>query len=186
MPGHHLKNRKYQIFVMECDGEESVDEEEFYEAITYELTDEFTDKTPTISINALSGSTTLNCMRLIGLYGKRKLFVLIDPGSTHNFLDLAVAKEIGYYLEVIKPKAIFVVNGSKMLAKYKCSEFTWKVQGYTLSTEVRTLPLDCCDLVLGVQWLTTLGPIWWDFSNLIMEFNLGGVKHIIRGVTKGG
>ncbi|CAM8979757.1 unnamed protein product [Rhodiola kirilowii] len=34
------------------------------------------------------------------------------------------------------------------------------------------------------QWLTTLGPIWWDFSNLRMEFILGGMKHILRGVTK--
>lgn len=39
-------------------------------------------------------------------------------------------------------------------------------------------------MVLGVQWLITLGPILWDFSNLRMEFSLNGNKHILRGVTK--
>ncbi|KAL8151329.1 hypothetical protein V2J09_021137 [Rumex salicifolius] len=58
--------------------------------------------------------------------------------------------------------------------------------GYEFKTEVRTLPLDCCDLVLGVQWLTTLGPIWWDFSNLRMEFSVQGIKHVLRGATKSG
>lgn len=58
------------------------------------------------------------------------------------------------------------------------------MQGYTLSTVVRAISLDCCDMVLGVEWLTTLGPILWDFSNLRMEFNLNGMKHVLRGVTK--
>lgn len=40
------------------------------------------------------------------------------------------------------------------------------------------------DLVLGVQWLRTLGPILLDFLNLRMEFNVAGCKHVLRGVTK--
>lgn len=39
-------------------------------------------------------------------------------------------------------------------------------------------------MVLGVQWLSTLGPILWDFSNLCMEFTWNGLKHVLRGVTK--
>ena len=32
------------------------------------------------------------------------------------------------------------------------------------------LPLRGCDVVLGVQWLITLGPILWDFQHLTMQF----------------
>lgn len=39
-------------------------------------------------------------------------------------------------------------------------------------------------MVLGVQWLSTLGLILWDFSNLRMEFTWNGLKHVLRGVTK--
>ena len=60
------------------------------------------------------------------------------------------------------------------------------VQNYTFTSEIRTLPLDCCELVLGVQWLSTLGPILWDFLNLSMEFTFNGLQHHLRGVTKTG
>lgn len=80
----------------------------------------------------------------------RKSCILIDPGSTHNFLDLNIAQELGCSLEPIKPMSVSAATGGALLTKYKCSEFTWKVQGYMLTTEVITLPLDCCDFVLGV------------------------------------
>lgn len=38
-------------------------------------------------------------------------------------------------------------------------------------------------MVLGVQWLSTLGPILWDFLNLRMKFTFRGLKHILRGLT---
>nr|GMC69102.1 putative mitochondrial protein [Ipomoea batatas] len=36
------------------------------------------------------------------------------------------------------------------------------------------IPLVGFDLVLGIQWLSTLGPIWWDFNSLTMQFLLEG------------
>lgn len=116
-----------------------------------DVTEGSDDNAPVISVNALNGSTTYNCMRVVGQYGKKKLHILIDPGSTHNFLDLNVAKEIGCLLEMVKPMQVTAATGGKILTNYKCSEFTWKLQGYTLTTEVRILTLDCCDFVLGIQ-----------------------------------
>lgn len=37
---------------------------------------------------------------------KAKLYILIDNGSTHNFLDINVANEMGCLLEKIKPLAV--------------------------------------------------------------------------------
>lgn len=105
-------------------------------------------------------------MRGIGQYGKRKLYILIDPGSTHNFLDLKVANKLGYRLEAFSPMSVAAVNGNNLITKYKCNNFPWTVEGYSFTSEIMTHPLDCCELVLGVQWLSSLGPILWDFLNL--------------------
>lgn len=137
-----------------------------------------------IYVNALNGSSTFNCMRVIGQYGKRKLYILIDNGSTHTFIDIKMANEMGCLLEKIKPMDVTAASGSTMLSRYKCSNFSWKVQGYSYTSEIRTLPLDCGDLVLGVQWLSTLGPILWDFLNPRIEFTLNGQKNVLRGITK--
>jgi len=39
-----------------------------------------------------------------------------------------------------------------------------------------------CDLVLGIQWLTTLYTIKWNFLNLKMEFYLRGRHYVLRGL----
>lgn len=43
------------------------------------------------------------------------------------------------------------------------------------------LPLVCCDLILGIQWLKSLGQILWDFDKLKMEFTTNGRKFVLRG-----
>jgi hypothetical protein len=42
---------------------------------------------------------------------------------------------------------------------------------------------DSRDIVLGVQWLSTLGPILWDFVKLHMEFNLLDSRHVLQGIA---
>ena len=49
---------------------------------------------------------------------------------------------------------------------------SWESQGLIQKTNFLVLQLRVCDLVLGVQWLQTLGPITWDFSKLSMKFTL--------------
>ena len=185
-PGHQLKHKRSHIYVMEGDdnGDDASDDEQPH--ITEVTVEDIDNTTPTISVKALSGSSSFNCMRVVGQYGKRKLHILIDPGSTHNFLDVKVANDLGCKLEPLKPMTVAAANGCDLTTKFKCNKFSWMVQGYSFTTEIRTIPLHCGELVLGVQWLCTLGPILWDFLNLRMEFNFQGVKHVLRGVSKSG
>lgn len=93
-PGHQLKHRRADVLFLEADTE--FDEEIALEEQIRETTlaDE-EDKVPTIFVHALNGCPKFNCMRLMGQYGKRKLHILIDPGSTHNFLDIQMGKGLG-------------------------------------------------------------------------------------------
>lgn len=56
---------------------------------------------PCISVNALSGHHGYQTMRIIGFYGKTPLHILIDTGSTHNFVDIPIAEKIGLRKETI-------------------------------------------------------------------------------------
>ena len=40
-------------------------------------------------------------------------------------------------------------------------------------------------MVLGVQWLRTLGPITWDFDKLVMKFMFGQKRVTLNGITPG-
>jgi hypothetical protein len=45
-----------------------------------------------ISIHAISGIPTPNTMRIIGTIQQQRVVILVDLGSTHNFLDPSVVK----------------------------------------------------------------------------------------------
>ena len=48
----------------------------------------------TISFNALAGITTPQTLKIEGHIKKKKVIVLIDSGSTHNFIHCKVDKEL--------------------------------------------------------------------------------------------
>ena len=56
--------------------------------------------------------------------------------------------------------------------------------GEQFSADVVLVSLGSCEMVLGIQWLSTLGPILWDFEQLRMEFKYEGRRAVLRGTQK--
>ena len=95
--------------------------------------------------------------------GKYVLHILMDTGNTHNFLSMSTAKRIGCKLQPTVPLKVYVANENQMMSKYMCKDFQWSLQGIPYVADAMVLPLCSCDMVLGVQWLSTLGNILWNF-----------------------
>lgn len=51
-----------------------------------------------------------------------------------------------------------------------CKVMELSLAGYHCHTDLYSLPLGGCDVVLGVHWLSTVSPVLWDFQLLTMEF----------------
>ena len=118
------------------------------------------------------------------MYVKTKpLHILIDSDSTHNFLNTKMTKKLGCKVEEIGPMKVDVANGNSLACVAMCRGLTWTLQRSKFTKDVLLLPLENCDMVLGVQWLQTLGEIQWDFKHLIMEFGVKGKWHVIKGRT---
>lgn len=74
----------------------------------------------TLTLHTLYGvenSVNNQTMKLVGYFKKRRLNILIDPGSTHNFLDISVAKSSGCSLEAIEEQKVLVANWERMSRK---------------------------------------------------------------------
>ncbi|XP_021846729.2 uncharacterized protein [Spinacia oleracea] len=137
---------------------------------------------PILSLNALSGNQNFQTMRVKGHRQSKVFHVLIDSGSTHNFLDLDLAKKMGCMIESIPSQAVTVADGNHLACQHVCKGFTWEMQGKVFTADVMLITLGGCDMVLGVQWLATLGSICWDFKALLMEFRLGDCQFVLRGI----
>lgn len=55
--------------------------------------------------------------------------------------------------------------------------------GKPFVAEAMLIPLCGCDMVLGVQWLSTLGLVKWDFKKLKMEFVYKGMVINLQGMS---
>ncbi|XP_075074629.1 uncharacterized protein LOC142162204 [Nicotiana tabacum] len=124
-------------------------------------------------------------MRVKGVVKGKMVHVQIDSGSTHNFMDLAVAKKLDCRLETILSFSIFVAYGNKVHNYVITARVTWKMQGVDFKADILVIPLGGADVVLGIQWLITLGDIKWNFKQLKVEFQIGGRKVSLRGSQSG-
>ena len=119
-----------------------------------------------ISLNAVSGVSDYTTMRVRGVHEKKNLYVLIDSGSTHNFMDKRIADLLGCKLQPTGRTKVYVADGSMIGVCGKIEKFKWQFQGHHFQADSIVIALGCHDIVLGVQWLHTLGPITWDFKEL--------------------
>jgi hypothetical protein len=180
-PGHQFKHKRYQINVLEIADDDCNGEEPTSETSVVELEPLSTFENAQLSLQALTGIANYQTMRVTGLHKKKMLHILLDSGSTHNFLDFEIAKSLGCKLEAIAPLSVTGGGGHKLEAAYICRGFKWQLQQAEFTADVIVLPLVCCDLILGIQWLKSLGPILWDFEKLQMEFTANDRKFVLRG-----
>ncbi|GKB46662.1 putative mitochondrial protein [Tanacetum coccineum] len=115
---------------------------------------------------------------------KQPLQILVDSGSTHNFVDIRSARKLGCKIRPTAPLLLSMANGQEIISSYECRPFNWSIQGQNYSCDAMLLPLGGCEMVLEVQWLSTLGDIKWNFRNLTMKFELMGKRIILRGTKQ--
>ena len=141
---------------------------------------------PVISLHALLGTGDSQTMRLQGKIKTFTVVILVDSGSTHNFIDQGVVKRGGLHTQTINGLSVSVANGAQMWVQDMCPGVLWRAGDVTQQIDCFVLPLKGCDMVLGVQWLRSLGPIIWDFTTLTMQFTVDNQKMTLHGIVAGG
>ncbi|KAF2307438.1 hypothetical protein GH714_028618 [Hevea brasiliensis] len=115
---------------------------------------------------------------------EKNLHVLVDTGSTHNFLSTKMASKLKCELQKAAGISVEVANGQQLQCEGFCKNFTWSMQGLEFHAEVYVLALDNYDLILGAQWLSTLGEILWNFQTMMMTFKRESMLCVLQGETK--
>ena len=125
---------------------------------------------PNISRNALEGITTPQTLKIEGHIKKKKVIVLTDLGSTHNFIHCKVAKELNLFLYQAPECQVMVANEGNINCSGKCHNIKLDMGEYVLNSPMLSIPMGCADVVLGVQWLQSLGMVAFNFQELFLNF----------------
>jgi hypothetical protein len=118
-PGHRCK----KLFVIEgiyTREEEENDGETDLSAEELEPTaEEF--GVPEISLNALTGVSTPQKMRVRGQFKGGTVVILVDTGSTHNFMSIGVARRLGLPLKAVECFKVAMANRERIRSEGRCN-----------------------------------------------------------------
>ena len=111
------------------------------------------DEHPEISLHALAEVTAPQTMQVKGFFKKIPLTILIDSGRTHKFIDPQISKQADSFVHPCSIFQVMVANGIILPCKGKCRNVCISIGDYNLCSDMFSLPLGGCDVVLGAQWL---------------------------------
>ncbi|KAJ7942659.1 Ty3/gypsy retrotransposon protein [Quillaja saponaria] len=185
-PGHRC--RKGQLYITVIPDEEAGEEDE--EVLDFsELHEDLGEQEVTISAHALTGNYMKHnskgkyqTMKVQGLIKKQSVTVLIDSGSTHNFIDSDVIKRLKVKTQLTDALEVQVANGHRVQVNSCCKQLQWVMAGTMFTADFLSMPLGSYGIVLGVQWLSTLGDISWNFKQLTMSFEWQGQRLQLQGM----
>jgi hypothetical protein len=106
---------------------------------------------PVISLNALIGFSALQTLKLIGYIKHRKVIILVDSGSTHNFIHRRIAKETHCYIHAVNNFQIMIANGGSMKCGGCCENVRLQIGDYDLKSHMFSIDMGGCDIVLGAD-----------------------------------
>ncbi|VVA41063.1 PREDICTED: Transposon, partial [Prunus dulcis] len=132
-------------------------------------------------------STLHNCHQELappeqGSINNVPIHIFIDFGATFNFLNLSLATRLGLPVDHSAPHTLYTATWEQLLTQGTTQNLSIQNQDYSFTSNFKLIPVAGCDLLLGAEWLETLGLIEWDFKNKIMRFHLGEHSYCLTGI----
>lgn len=123
-----------------------------------------------ISFHVILGHVAPDTLWLVGRITNQKVLILIDGGSTHNFTQERLFEALGLRTQPTYSLRFMVGNGNELDCLHFCGNVSIHVHGHVFTIGFHILPLRGEDLILGIQWLKSLGLILMNYSDLTMRF----------------
>ncbi|VFQ61209.1 unnamed protein product [Cuscuta campestris] len=137
------------------------------------------------SVLSLAGISSPRSLKLAGKVNDVPVQVLLDSGSTHNFIHPSVAEKLSLVLYPVTPFWVYVGNDDSMKCSYSYPRTPLFLQDHPFTIDLYLLNIHGPDIVLGVQWLQTLGRAAHDYTKMTMEFEWEGRPITLHGDSEG-
>lgn len=117
-----------------------------------------------LSPHAVSGHFSPQTLKFRGYINGLPVMVLVDTGSTHNILQPRIATHLQLPTTPITQFSVMVGNGSHIRCTGIYNDVSITLQNTMFNLPFYLIPIQGADVVLGMEWLRTLGPLQADFS----------------------
>ncbi|XP_042023077.1 uncharacterized protein LOC121770411 [Salvia splendens] len=131
-------------------------------------------------IYALDGRQRPEVMELRGTIGAEPVVVLVDTGSSHDFLHPRIAQKLALPLTAVKPFRVYVGNGASLVCSHVSLRTRVVIQSHVFLINLHVLPIHGPDVILGLAWLKSMRRVTSDFVDGTLEFVRDGVPICLK------
>ena len=110
-----------------------------------------------VSLNAVVGLTSPKTMKLMGSIRGHDVVVVVDSGATHNFITADLVDKLSLPLSETEAYGVQMGSGASVKGTGVCRAVPLSLQALEILDDFLPLELGSTDVILGVQWLETLG-----------------------------
>jgi hypothetical protein len=112
-----------------------------------------------VSLHAITGVSTGNTMQLAVQAAHHTIAALVDSGSTHCFVAPDTAQRLGWLPQPRHGMMVGMANGDRISCIGFCPGSSVCIGQEEFSIDFYIVSLAGYEMVLGCQWLRTLGPV---------------------------
>lgn len=95
----------------------------------YQISEEALVEGDVSNLNSLDGPGAPRSLCVWGNFGHKRAHVLIDSGSTHNFIQPTVAQKLGLRVNHVRKFRVFIDNDDSLLCECVCPNAVMELQG---------------------------------------------------------
>ena len=146
-----------------------------------ELPEAEVDEIAELSVNSMVGLSSSKTMKLKGTIAHQEVIIMIDYGATHKFISTNLVQKLRLPLEATT--SYDVLMGTRLVVKgegvFRRVHLT--LQNIEIVKDFLPLNLESADIILGMQWLKSLGGMQINWKTLSMQLQVGGVTVLLQG-----
>lgn len=122
------------------------------------------------TLASLRGVPKYLTLRVQGSVMNQRVSVLIDSGAIHNFIDAHLVQRRAIPTDTFEGFSVLVPGYRTMQCMHYVLSLSVTMGSYTLVDHFFVVDKPYTNIILGVQWLITLGKVTTDWKDLKMKW----------------
>jgi hypothetical protein len=138
-----------------------------------------------VTLASINGVPKFNTFRMRGVLQAQKVSGLIDGDASHNFMDSALLQRRHIPIIEFEGFRVEVAGGRTMPCDTYITRMKLTMGRHDLAHDFYVMDLPNTNFILGVQRLSTLGPITTNYKTMEMSFTKENGKKVVLRVMTG-